>query len=1185
MKTILKKIFFSAVIVYSIAGFLIVPYLIKTKVIGIADKQINGHIELRSAYFNPYSFRLTLNDLKLISPKNKTIFSVEKFSANIELYSLLMGNIHFRDIEINTPRLDVVYTKEKKLNLLSIAKGPDKKTSSPSSKPPRIMLDKISITDGSVRYEDYTGSAPYDVSVNDLQFVIRDIDTGDNNSTNKSTSTSVFRAELNDGAYIKITNSIKSISPFVADGSFEFEASRLYTQWKYLKDKLNIEVADGKVSIGSKYHVDLDDLTDLKIYDAAVNVSKLRVKPKNENFDILNVKSLKIEGISAMPLKQKAHISSLSLSGLNAKLQRIGEAKIDWQDYLKYSGDNNQTAGENKKESTASPFDLTIDDIDIKDFKVSLQDKYIIPNVTTTLDKFYLHIKNATTLGTTPLQYQLITQINNGFDCTAEGSLTMKKLDLFSSLNCSGLNLVQFRPYIDDAAKKSLKKYDLKLDSAVVNFDSKVDVKDENSSVNVKISDADFALKSLGISKKTTGERLFSLHEFNLKNISADTDKSSIEIASSSIIEPKIFLSRYKNGIVNIDKIVVPKAVKQAKKKDHGVQKDWRVLVKGFDIKDANVRFEDKTLAKPAKTSVDKIYFHAGNIDSKKWSWLNYDLSAKINNSGRIKANGKLRHTPLKQRGSIDIAKLSLKFLNPYIDEYTYMKLDDGYFGFKAKERFSPSKKSADLVVNGSLSIDELFINDTQNNSSLISFNKLSIPAYTFEYAPDRLYVDKAVLDSFYVDAVIDQNKTINFAKLSKVKPSDENLSVKNDTNQTQKNSFPIRIMDVTIKNGSAKFADLSLPLKFQTNIHDLNGKVYGISNQLVETSYIDLDGIVDAYGSAKINGSINAANPKLFTDMSVVFRNLDLSNLSPYSANFAGYKIDEGKLFLDLGYKIDNSKLDASNSIIIKKIKLGDTIKDDKITVLPLGFAIALLEDNDGVIDIDMPIKGDMNNPDFKYGALVWKTLGGLITKAVTAPFRLLGSMLGIDGEKLEAIDFEAGKTVLLPPEREKLDNLAKALNKRSKLRLMISGTYDDAADKKALQVAKLIEQVVKKSGITNEDEKRNALTAEMLEDIYKKYVKEDKLDEIRSKLEKEYTDKEQFKQKYLSRLVDIDSSFMTVSEDDVKKLADARAKTIRDYLIINHHLDETRVKFDAIKQTEITDKWIKTKLDVNVK
>ncbi len=1187
MKTIMKRSLYSGLILYTLFGLFLVPYLVKTKVVEIANKQINGKLSVESVHFNPFSFELWLDNLKLVSPQQKEIFTLDKLYMNFEFYSLFMGHIHFKDIEFKSPKVDVIYSKEKQLNLLDIVKPStsDSNSSASSSKPLRFIIDKIAIDNGFIKYEDFTKETPYTISVGDLGFAIKGLDTGDQNATNRNSATSVFRAVLNDGGYIKIVNSIKSFSPFIVDGRLEFESSQLYTQWKYLKDKLNIEIADGKVSVASNYHLNLDDLTNLNTDKGSITISNLRVIPKDKTFDILNVASLKVNGISAMPLKEQAHISNISLSGLRAKIQRTGEKKIDWQEYLKYDSDANKSVAESEEDTHKKPFDLTIDDIDVKDFKVSLQDKFITPNVTTTLDRFDLHVKNMTTLGVTPLSYNLDMLIDNGFNCFATGSLKSKRLDFYSSLTCNDLDLIKFRPYIDDVAKKSLQRYDLNLKSGIISLNSKVNIKDENGSTNIKVVDGNFVLNSLDIAKKSTGEQLFTLNEFNLKDIFVDTNKSSVDVTSSALIAPKIYLARYKNGAINIDNIVVPKTSKQTKKQQVKEDDKWRVLLDEFDIKNADASFYDKMLSSPAVTSIDKLYLHASNIDSKKRSWLNYNLSAQVNKGGTIKASGKIRHTPLKQNGTIDIKKLPLQFLNPYINEYSYLILNDGYFNFKAKESFAPSKRSADLLLQGSLSLDKLFMNDTRDKSTILSFNRFSIPSYTFEYAPNRLYVDKALLDSFYVNAIIDENKTINFAKLSKIKPNDENQSVQTDNNRTKENSFPIKVMKIAIKNGSAKFADLSLPLKFHTDIHDLNGEIYGISNQAAETSSIDLNGIVDQYGSAKIFGSINSANPKMFTDMSVVFSNLALSNLSPYSADFAGYKIDEGKLFLDLGYKIDNSKLDASNSIVIKKIKLGDTIKDENVTVLPLGFVIALLEDNEGIIDIDLPIKGDMDSPDFKYGALVWKTIGGLITKAVTSPFKLLGSMLGIDTEGLDAIDFEPGKAVLLPPEREKLDNLAKLLSKRLKLHLFITGMYDEVADKKALQTDKLVEKVLKKSGITNEDEKKNALTADMLEDIYYEYAKEDKLDLIKDKLKQEYTDSEQFKQKYILALIDIDSSFMVVTDDELKTLANNRAKLILDYLTLTHHLESSRIGLREIQQIRKEDRWIKTKLEVNVK
>jgi hypothetical protein len=358
-----------------------------------------------------------------------------------------------------------------------------------------------------------------------------------------------------------------------------------------------------------------------------------------------------------------------------------------------------------------------------------------------------------------------------------------------------------------------------------------------------------------------------------------------------------------------------------------------------------------------------------------------------------------------------------------------------------------------------------------------------------------------------------------------------------------------VKIFKIKVVDGNAKFADFSIPLKFKTDIHDLNGEIYSVSNSPEETTYVDISGDVDEYGSTKLKGSIISANPKEYTDLNFNFKNLELSALSGYSASFAGHEIDSGKLYLDLGYKIQNSQLLGKNSIIVKKIKLGKETKDENVTVLPLGFAIALLEDSDGIIDINMPVEGNVDAPDFKYGALVWKTFGKLIVSAVTSPFKFLGSMMGIDGDALKYLAFEMGNTVILPTEREKIDNIAKMMLKRPKIDLTLTPTYDEIGDKKALQLAKLTKIVMKESGTNSTKKNQNAMNIDILEAIYKEYKNDGTLDKLQKELKANFKD-EKYERKYFKALVRLCRDIQAVPVTELESLANTRVQNIITYL-----------------------------------
>jgi hypothetical protein len=396
--------------------------------------------------------------------------------------------------------------------------------------------------------------------------------------------------------------------------------------------------------------------------------------------------------------------------------------------------------------------------------------------------------------------------------------------------------------------------------------------------------------------------------------------------------------------------------------------------------------------------------------------------------------------------------------------------------------------------------------------------------------------------------------------------------------------AFAYKIEKLNLNSGSAKFADFSLPIRFQTNIHDLSGSVLSISNTPSEVTHVDVKGEVDAYGSTKLKGSLESANPKKFMDLNLNFKNLDLNAMSGYSAAFAGYTIESGKLYLDLGYKIKDSELLGSNNITINKIKLGEEIKDENTSSLPLGFVIALLEDSEGVIDIDMPVEGNVDAPDFKYGALVMKTLGNLILKAVASPFSFLGSVMGIDSQKLEYISFEPGQSEILPPQREKLDQIIKMFEKRPKISLSLSGVYDVQSDTKALQLEKLTALAITESGAKSKEEQQNAVDIDVLEDIYEDIKDDDKLDKIRDALEEKYKDDE-FKREYLKALIEETRVLQVVSKTDLEALATLRTQTILSYLVQEQRMDAKRIHTAEIKAIdEPKNSSVRMKLAVDV-
>src|SRR6185312_950939 len=260
----------------------------------------------------------------------------------------------------------------------------------------------------------------------------------------------------------------------------------------------------------------------------------------------------------------------------------------------------------------------------------------------------------------------------------------------------------------------------------------------------------------------------------------------------------------------------------------------------------------------------------------------------------------------------------------------------------------------------------------------------------------------------------------------------------------------------IRIENGSANYSDFWIQPHFVVGIQTLQGTITGLTSDPRARAKVELQGKVDRYAPVHIWGEINPLAATAYSDINMSFKGVELSTITPYSGHFAGYKIEKGKLSVDINYKIENRQLSAQHRFVIDQLELGDRVESPDAVKLPLKIAIALLKDRNGVIDVNLPVTGSLDNPQFRLGPLIWKAVLGLLTKVATAPFAALGHLFG-GGPEMKYIDFNPGSAVLDPPEHDKLTSLAKALKDKTQLKLDVPVTFSPDLDRPALAIALL--------------------------------------------------------------------------------------------------------------------------------
>jgi len=560
-----------------------------------------------------------------------------------------------------------------------------------------------------------------------------------------------------------------------------------------------------------------------------------------------------------------------------------------------------------------------------------------------------------------------------------------------------------------------------------------------------------------------------------------------------------------------------------------------------FKINDLSLDLTDK------KIDVNEITLNAlfANIDLYKDGKLNIDNLVNIENS-----KDEIKDTE-KQKEDIP---WSVE-LNSFVLDKSNLSYND----MKNRTKLNAKDISISLdkltvlnndikIIKSTIGTKELKINDKINKTD-IKANNIEINLH------DLLKDDKKIKLSS-----IDMNNPIASIILGKKEiKKDDNIEKKKVTKEDKNDSsMALDIGPLKINNAKLTFQDKNLQVPFKTDITKLNGSFSELNTKSSKPTKLKLEGKIDKYGYTRITGFVDQKNIKNLTDVTLIFKNIAIKNFTPYSGKFAGRELKKGKLNLNLKYNISKSNLNAQNSVIITDIELGKVVESPEAMNLPLELGIALLEDSDGIINIDLPITGNLDDPQFSIAPIVWKVFTNLIIKAVTSPFSFLASLLGISEDDIKSVEFIYGESELIASEKETLDNIAKAFAKRPNLALKVEPAYDAIKDKKAIQNLKFENQLLEEmKKFKDGDKYLLALESKYNQSKEELAIKELKKEFIVEKDGKKILDKES----YIAKIKAILTPKIVVTNEELKALALKRVVSIKEYLLSKHKIGDKRL------------------------
>ncbi|RXJ66338.1 hypothetical protein CRV08_13495 [Halarcobacter ebronensis] len=897
-----------------------------------------------------------------------------------------------------------------------------------------------------------------------------------------------------------------------------------------------------------------------------------------------SLKGLKIEdkGVTTLSLDEAtidfAMLKSLDEKHINFKnfllvnpyinIIQYEDESLNLQKILKQKDENSKEEPTEKSSSIAFQFSKTV----IKNAKIEFT-KLIKNNKPYKLqvDKFNYTFYDMGTFRNNLASHSLHMIINKNTKLAIKGGFRLTPFEMYGNVNLTDLKPTELIGYKQDLLNFNLDK------KATINLDFGYQVNTAKS-LKIEVNHANLKINNIALDEKSG--RLFSFENFSINNLDLKYPENQLNIEAISLNGVNTHIKKDKKENFNFNNLINSKELSSSNEETKTTTKPWNIDLNEFALTNSNLSFKDDSNSFNAELKNIALILKKLNLKGENITLKELALKVKKTDLNDSSNNINVKNIDLNasENSFIDsvvlINKLSLNKPDLLlVDNKNNRKID-------AKDIKIVVNKI--LNSNGNTKIEKVeflepFVSlKDENNKTDVLAKNIDVLVNKIEYKDNTLKIDNSLVNKPYFAITLGKQNPKEVTK------NEEKKEAKSE--EKSNGNFQFDVGPLKIKEMRMTFQDKNLPIPFRTNITKLNGEFSKLNSNSSEPTELSLEGEVDKYGYTKITGTLDVNDIKLLTDTNIIFKNIAIKNFTPYSGKFVGREIDSGKLNLDLKYNIKKSNLDAQNSVIISDIKLGKNVESPDAVNLPLEFAIALLEDSNGVIDIDLPIKGNVDDPQFSVAPIVWKAFTNLIIKAVTAPFSLLASLFGVDEEKLKGIDFEYGKSDIIVSEKEALDTIAKILEKKPKLAINIEPIYNTINDKKALQNRKIelkVENEMKK--VSKGDEYKI-----VLERLYNALKEKNDIEEVKKEFTKEDKDKKTYfdNEDYVAYLKDFLASKEEVTEEELVSLSKIRVEEIKNYLLTIKKIPKESLNFKELSTSNNEkEKWTQFKITLSTR
>lgn len=482
------------------------------------------------------------------------------------------------------------------------------------------------------------------------------------------------------------------------------------------------------------------------------------------------------------------------------------------------------------------------------------------------------------------------------------------------------------------------------------------------------------------------------------------------------------------------------------------------------------LRFVDERVEPAARFDTSRLALTVEGLSHDLRRPLAVDLDTRAQGKGELRFKGTVRPQPLSVQAQVAVRNLEVGAVRPYLDPLLNVSLARAQAQAAGRLQLQDDpRKGLSARYQGRAGITGLRVLDRLNEADFLTWQTLALDNLDVRWAahaPLDADLGRIRLQGFYGRVIVNPDGRLNLAHIVR-QPDEEAARSLTTPAASGAASAPVpaaaasapaapahrlRWQQIQLADGRVDFTDNFIQPNYSARLTQVEGTISAVSSERTEPAEVRIAGAVDDAAPLRITGKLHPLGPRLYTDIQGSAKGIELTRLTPYAARYAGYAIDKGTLSVNVHYQVDGGQLKATNQVFLDQLTFGDKVDSPDATSLPVRLAVSLLKNRQGEIDINLPISGSLDEPEFSVGGIIWRVFVNLITKAVTAPFSLLS---GGGSEELGFVPFAPGSTELDATARQRLTTLAAKLADRPALKLEATGQADPAADTEGLRTA----------------------------------------------------------------------------------------------------------------------------------